>query len=239
MGRSLAIVAIVLLAAPASAFATSHVYYVNDEREDIVMLVIEGDEGVNTVSVTSGDTPIYTVTDSSGVRVTPNSAYCERSSPTVATCTGGWWSPVLSVDLGGGGDSLSVAPDQSFNGSTIHGGSGGDRIRIATLPSGYGWHSTIRGQAGDDAILGSPKADLIDGGSGDDRLNGRGGNDEVVGGLGPDRLLGGSGRDRIEASEHDVDAFIGCGSENDIAFIDGIDPRPVASCEKFAVVKRP
>ena len=52
--------------------------------------------------------------------------------------------------------------------------------------------ASIQGLGGNDAIIGSASADLIDGGSGNDTLNGGGGADVILGGSGNDALAGGA-----------------------------------------------
>jgi Ca2+-binding RTX toxin-like protein len=55
----------------------------------------------------------------------------------------------------------------------------------------------IRGNLGNDTIVGSSYSDRIDGGDGDDIISGGGGNDTIYGGAGDDVINGNSGNDRI------------------------------------------
>lgn len=62
-------------------------------------------------------------------------------------------------------------------------------------PTIYETGTAIRGQDGDDQLVGSDKADLLYGEGGNDRILGNGGNDILYGGTGNDYLAGGAGDD--------------------------------------------
>ncbi len=62
-------------------------------------------------------------------------------------------------------------------------------------PSVYENGVVIKGQGGDDQLLGSERDDLLYGEAGNDRLLGNGGNDTLYGGSGNDYLVGGAGND--------------------------------------------
>ena len=70
------------------------------------------------------------------------------------------------------------------------------------------------GGDGDDVIVGSAAANLIDGGGGNDELYGGGGRDEIHGGAGDDILVGDAGRDNLygDAGADSVDG--GMGNDN-------------------------
>jgi Ca2+-binding RTX toxin-like protein len=109
-------------------------------------------------------------------------------------CTAGERARHLTVDLGGGGDSLSVR-------GALH---GLDSIRFAGGP-------------GDDEITGGPGGELIEAGGGADVLRGGAGSDGLVGGIpGPDRLLGGRGSDLLAAGGACVGGVLrgGAGRDN-------------------------
>ena len=81
---------------------------------------------------------------------------------------------------------------------------------------------TITGTMGNDRLVGTPFADVINCGAGNDRVLGHGGNDvincgsghdRVDGGAGKDRILGGSGVDTLKGGAHGD--RIAAGSGND------------------------
>ncbi len=76
--------------------------------------------------------------------------------------------------------------------------------------------ATTNGGRGDDRLVGTNHADVLNGRGGDDTLYGQGGNDRLNGGAGDDYLLGGSGRDRLIGGPG-RDVLIG-GSGNDTIF---------------------
>lgn len=84
---------------------------------------------------------------------------------------------------------------------------------------------TIAGTPGDDRLLGSELADVIDGGDGNDSIYGYGGNDTLRGGAGNDDVNGGDGNDVIDGgagddwlSGDDGDDRIDGGAGNDRIF---------------------
>lgn len=85
--------------------------------------------------------------------------------------------------------------------------------------------SVLRGQGGNDTILGGTRADEIHGNGGNDRILGRNGDDDLLGGSGNDTLIGGahndslnggSGEDHIDG-DSGRDTLLG-GSGNDRMF---------------------
>ncbi|MBA3349714.1 MAG: hypothetical protein H0T12_04070, partial [Actinobacteria bacterium] len=68
---------------------------------------------------------------------------------------------------------------------------------FAARPLCYGRRATIVGNAGDNVLRGTRRADVIVGAAGDDRILGLGGRDRICGGSGDDELAGGDRRDRI------------------------------------------
>lgn len=82
---------------------------------------------------------------------------------------------------------------------------------------------TINGTIGNDTLVGTPFADVINCGAGNDKVRGGGGNDvincgsgndRISGGAGKDRILGGSGNDKLAGGPHN-DRLVG-GSGNDV-----------------------
>jgi Ca2+-binding RTX toxin-like protein len=79
---------------------------------------------------------------------------------------------------------------------TVDTGGGNDTIDLSRL-TGYQGATDLCGGAGDDTIFGSPVGDFIDGGNGVDVLYGGAGNDDMYGGLDHDVLYGGDGNDHL------------------------------------------
>lgn len=80
------------------------------------------------------------------------------------------------------------------------GGSGNDEINLSGLSAVLYPNLTkvvIKGNAGNDKIVGSYLNDEISGGAGNDSLDGAAGNDTISGGVGNDTLKGGSGNDLL------------------------------------------
>lgn len=83
----------------------------------------------------------------------------------------------------------------SFARIVLVGYAGNDRLEV-------GWamnvNAELRGEEGNDTLLGGGGSDLLLGGAGDDRLEGRGGRNVFLGGLGADTLIGsGNGSDLL------------------------------------------
>jgi Ca2+-binding RTX toxin-like protein len=71
----------------------------------------------------------------------------------------------------------------------------------ADLIDGLAGNDTIAGLAGDDTLLGGEGQDVIEGGEGFDYLEGGSDNDTLLGGNGDDQLYGGAGIDSIEGGD--------------------------------------
>lgn len=85
-----------------------------------------------------------------------------------------------------------VCDAPSIAGFEVNAGGGDDRVHVSsavTVPL------TMRGDGGDDVLVGGSGADKLIGGSGNDRLYGGRGDDRLYGGPGDDVLLGGPGND--------------------------------------------
>lgn len=116
-------------------------------------------------------------------------------------------------------------PSAAIQSLTFNGGAKNDEIdlsgvTLATFPN-LGTVK-INGGAGNDRIVGSYRADLIDGGSGNDTLQGGLGNDTISGGsgydgisgqTGNDSLLGGDGNDTVLGGIGDDKLFGGNGND--------------------------
>lgn len=85
------------------------------------------------------------------------------------------------------------------------------------LPDERAFGTVLGGQAGDQNVLGSSDADMIDGGAGHDTLRGNKGNDYLIGGDGNDtyRFAAGDGQDTINNLSNTP-------ADNDVLSIEGI-----------------
>ncbi|MGV8950447.1 MAG: cadherin-like domain-containing protein [Cypionkella sp.] len=72
----------------------------------------------------------------------------------------------------------------------------------------------IDGTAGDDVLVGTPRADAISGNDGDDIIYSREGDDVVAGGNGDDRIIGGDGNDILHGGDGNDLIFGGAGNDN-------------------------
>ena len=83
-------------------------------------------------------------------------------------------------------------------------------------------NDTICGEGGGDIISGGSGDDWIDGGAGDDVIRGNGGEDTIFGGVGDDEIRGGGGVDDISGEDGD-DTLLGQGGNDTIDGGDGVD----------------
>ena len=100
-------------------------------------------------------------------------------------------------------------PDPTFlllgNGDDVETLAAGD---LDDLPGG------LRALGGNDRVVGSADAEVINGNGGNDTLNGAGGADTLIGGFGSDRLFGGSGNDVLEGRPGFDFLFGGSGNDS-------------------------
>ncbi len=117
----------------------------------------------------------------------------------------------LSVLTLAGEDSVTLALGLPGTRKFVDAGEGNDYVNMtATIDA------TIIGGSGDDYLIGTPLADLIDGGAGNDTLLGGGGLDTIYGGNGNDLIVGGTGNDRVFGGDGS-DTFVwNPGDNNDI-----------------------
>lgn len=97
----------------------------------------------------------------------------------------------IRVRLGGGDDTSQLHDGNIAFGSgalDLDLGDGNDRHHAEEQNS----QATVRGGAGNDELIGSQNADVLDGGAGDDRISGFGGDDTILGGEGNDTVSGDS-----------------------------------------------
>ena len=102
----------------------------------------------------------------------------------------------------------------------------GDDVILGTptadIINGLAGNDTICGEGGDDIINAGTGNDWVDGGPGNDVIRGNGGDDTIFGDLGNDEIRGGGGVDDISGEEGD-DTLLGQGGNDTIAGGDGVD----------------
>ena len=119
-----------------------------------------------------------------------------------------------------GGESdnvIDVSGFLSLKGFTLLRGNGGNDLII-----GSDGRDVIHGGAGDDTLLGKAGNDVLYGNDGDDGLSGFTGNDAINGGAGFDLGFGGEGNDTL-AGGNDADTLIGGNGDDYIQGDDGVD----------------
>jgi Ca2+-binding RTX toxin-like protein len=130
-----------------------------------------------------------------------------------------------------------LGDDDYFNGRG-ESGAGLHFLGPIVLTGGPGNESLLRGSSEPDSIDGGPGNDelrgqegndVLDGGEGDDVLAGGGENDTLIGGPGLDTFAGSDGNDLILANDGEADPSIGGGPGFDTAYVDVLDPTPVAT----------
>lgn len=100
--------------------------------------------------------------------------------------------------------------------ASVSGGNGDDTIDVyCGYANGIGGSYMVRGDAGNDVILGSNEADSLYGNAGDDYIIGNDDDwgwsdvgDLIVGGAGNDTVLAGAGDDQITGDASDIDASL-------------------------------
>jgi Ca2+-binding RTX toxin-like protein len=85
---------------------------------------------------------------------------------------------------------------------TVNAGSGDDTVTLENMDAQFSTsvRFVVNGEAGNDRLTGSVRADVLNGGSGDDTLNGQQGDDILDGQSGNDTLYGGAGKDTLTGS---------------------------------------
>lgn len=113
------------------------------------------------------------------------------------------FSGTLVINTGGGNDSVTVNDlDDGAKAVTVNGGAGNDTIigsTLADLLNGGADNDELTGAAGADTLFGADGDDRLFGGSQGDRLDGGTGADTLSGSGSSDTLTGGAGDDRIDA----------------------------------------
>jgi Ca2+-binding RTX toxin-like protein len=117
-------------------------------------------------------------------------------------------SSVEHAELNGDGSDNQIDASD-FEGSVTLRGNGGNDFLIGTAEA-----DVLEGGSGNDILLSAGGADNLDGGDDADTLNGGSGNDVLSGGAGDDILAGGSGRDNLDAGDGN-DRLFGQGATGD------------------------
>ncbi|MFP6762346.1 MAG: Ig-like domain-containing protein, partial [Planctomycetaceae bacterium] len=187
--------------------------------------VLSGGDGVNQLhgQGTSFDRILENVT---GTIVLTSS-----SSQTFSLTWGAGHSNLLRKDelielIGSSGaDSFDLSGfDDGIHGVTVRAGDGDDSV------IGSAQADLLEGEAGDDTVRGGDGADFIDLGAGDDLGSGENGSDEILGGDGDDNLQGGNqadildpgdtGPDDLSNPTDALDLVNGGGSAGDVVRVD-------------------
>lgn len=106
----------------------------------------------------------------------------------------------------------------------LHGGWGADTLAVSRV-------GTVRGNKGDDLLIGSDFADIVKGGSGKDTILGGADDDLIRPGSDTDLVFAGSGDDRVRALDGSDDD-LRCGGGQDRAVIDTSDR--TSRCKRIA-----
>lgn len=104
---------------------------------------------------------------------------------------------VTSIKYGGTAGADKILVSNVSVPISLRGGAGNDVLRVIAPVSNTA-NRELRGDAGDDTLIGSDAADTLHGGLGNDVLMGMGGNDTLIGDDGNDELSGGTGVDTVD-----------------------------------------
>jgi len=212
-------------AQPASAAEVSFQEFINR----VTVTAKDGELNRVRVSVTANEVRI-TDTGAPLVDLAPTEPTCKSLAPGVITCDR-IATEVMRMQLRDRDDSLEFRdagddPDQPLSFSA-RGGPGNDRL--ASITPAVDRELTLRGENGDDELLGEAGADRLEGGPGDDRLIGRAGKDRLDGGTGKDTFFGGPGADSLLAKDGTRDKRLDCGAGADSLTRDlRLDPAPIS-----------
>jgi Ca2+-binding RTX toxin-like protein len=146
---------------------------------------------------------------------------------------GGFNTPAADVINGGGGDDTASYRSHQFTGVTVDidgvaddgeaGGAEGDNVQTDV--------ENLIGGDNSDSLTGDGDANTIAGRNGSDTLVGGAGGDSLGGGFGSDTHEGQGGKDEINSRNSDFGDVDNCGSEADVAIIDGGGVDTTNNCE--------
>jgi Ca2+-binding RTX toxin-like protein len=127
----------------------------------------------------------------------------------------------VTLRTGAGNDSITIG---DLSGTDVRqvvaeGGLGDDVINGSAQASTR-IALTLRGNDGNDRLVGGAGNDILDGGAGNDILRGRGGRDVLIGGDGNDRLAGGGRQDTLIGGSG-ADTFVRARRDNVLDFFGG------------------
>ncbi|MBI1312831.1 hypothetical protein GC176_16195, partial [bacterium] len=101
---------------------------------------------------------------------------------------------------------------QAIEIAELNGGASDNVIDVSAF-AGFRGFTLVRGNGGDDLLIGSARADVLNGGDGNDTLLGQGGNDTLSGEDGNDGLSGADGNDVLDGGRGYDLAFGGLGND--------------------------
>ncbi len=151
-----------------------------------------------------GCAPIFVALRDVGARITPGPG-CASVDPNTVRCAFMGDNNAIELFGGDGVDFLDARPlaGSPVWGPTLSGGPGND-----LLVAGRKLRSDLRGDSGDDKLIGAEMQDLLVGGPGNDRLEGGFGEDQLFGSDGSDTLLGAMANDELKGGKGD-DRIVG------------------------------
>ena len=197
MGRArrlcLATTAALCAAAPADAGV------VTSQLETVAFRAAAGEANALAMSVSSaGDSTTVLVTDT-GAALTATGD-CRSLDAHSASCRLPGVSVNFSAELGDESDSavLEGVVPVVVAGSWVDGGAGADAISLARLVSLEGTRIDVRGQSGNDTLIGGAAHEDFEPGEGDDAVKAGRRADRIFEGPGSDRTDGGPGSDVID-----------------------------------------
>jgi Ca2+-binding RTX toxin-like protein len=183
----MAVLAAVLMSAPAASGATVQLFRPDAEDEGFIS-VVDGGRQRNDLGIRFSRHAVLVVEH--GRHTLRARGGCRRRSPRVVLCRAAAPDNSVFVDAGAGKDVVRCRN----GGISIDGGGGGDRLFAGTCGG------SLRGGSGNDLLVGGGYPDELRGGGGRDRLYGGGGDDVLYGDgfwrhRGNDFLDGGRGSD--------------------------------------------
>jgi Ca2+-binding RTX toxin-like protein len=146
---------------------------------------------------------------------------------------------ITIADAGGfitvDGAPTTAAANDTFD-LTVNAGAGADTVRVNTAALRT---VTVNGDAGNDAITGSPDNDILNGGNDLDTLNGAAGNDRISGNDANDTMNGDAGNDVMVWNPGDDDDVMngGAGGGDDAELNGGNNPENFAAAPNGARVR--
>lgn len=155
-----------------------------------VVVILAGDDGVNTISIYVSTTGAdFVIASAAPLEVGGEVCAHREGLPTQLVCDATRISG-FEVNAGGGDDRIAIGRMVGVP-VTLRGGPGNDHLS----GGGSALGDKLVGGPGDDFLVGRSGPDLLYGGPGGDHLNGGPDDDRLVGGPGSDVLRGEGGAD--------------------------------------------